>query len=103
LRCYGSFTKLKLTEEEIMNNGEEIKTKKGLVQSILVDLTVAIFLVAGLWTVTHGLLMIYNSFYTANSLPEPSALGDTLFWFIEGVFFLFLAFETRKYRKIKLG
>jgi hypothetical protein len=81
----------------------EIKTKKDLLKSILVDVTVGIFLIAGLWTITHGLLMIYNSFYTLHSLPEPSALGDTLFWFIEGVFFLFLAFETRKYRKIKLG
>jgi hypothetical protein len=82
---------------------EQIKTKKDLIRNIFVDCVVGIFLVAGLWTIAHGVLMIYSSFYKANSLPEPSTFGDTLFWLIEGVFFLFLATETRKYRKIKLG
>ena len=82
---------------------EQIKTKKDLLKSIFVDGVVGIFLVAGMWTIIHGLLLIYQSFYEAKSLPSSSSLGDTLFWFIEGIFFLFLAFETRKYRKIKLG
>jgi len=82
---------------------QQIKTKKELLKNVFVDGVVGIFLVAGLWTITHGLLLIYQSFYEAKSLPNPSLLGDTLFWFIEGVFFMFLAFETKKYRRIKLG
>jgi hypothetical protein len=88
-----------MKEEKI----EEIKTKKDLFKNIFVDCVVGIFLIAGMWTITHGLLLIYQGFYEAKSLPSPSSLGDTLFWFIEGIFFIFLAFETRKYRKIKLG
>jgi len=82
---------------------EEIKTKRDFLKSIMVDIVVGVFLIAGLWTITHGLLLIYQNFYEAKSLPNPSLLGDTLFWFIEGVFFMFLAFETKKYRRIKLG
>lgn len=35
--------------------------------------------------------------------PEPSQMGNMLFWVIEGFFFVYLAIETRKYRKIKVG
>jgi hypothetical protein len=44
---------------------EQIKTKKDLVKNIFVDCAVGIFLVAGLWTITHGVLMVYSSFYKA--------------------------------------
>lgn len=76
---------------------------KALLKSFGIDVVVGVFLVAGLWTVSNGLLLIYGAVYKSYSLPEPSVLGNTIFWFIEGAFFLYLAVETRKYRRIKLG
>jgi len=78
------------------------KIKNLLVKEFLIDVVAGIFLMAGLWTISHGAVGIYDSFYKSHSIP-PSVLGDSLFWFIEGIFFLYLAIEIRKYRKIKLG
>lgn len=83
---------------------EELKNAlKTAFKTIGIDIIVGIFLVAGLWTISNGVLVLYAGFYSGNGLPQPSELGNTLFWFIEGLFFIYLAAETRKYRKIKIG
>jgi hypothetical protein len=81
---------------------DAIKTGRDLAKNIIVDFVVGIFLIAGLWTISRGFLVMYD-YIIIQTYPEPSKMGDILFWGIEGVFFLFLGLETRKYRKIKLG
>jgi hypothetical protein len=76
---------------------------KRVMRTIGIDVIVGIFMVAGVWTISNGLLIFYDDFYYGPRIPLPSDMGNALFWCIEGLFFIYLAVETRKYRKIKLG
>lgn len=76
---------------------------KSFYKTVGIDILVGVFLIAGAWTISSGLLLLYGDYYNHVFPPKPSQIGDMTFWVIEGMFFIYLAIETRKYRKIKVG